>query len=68
MITRLPVFATRSTSSGDAAKAHISGRVFNPATQEFVRNAVVGETGADVTLAGVAGYLEALKAVKWVAY
>ena len=28
MMTRLPVFATRSTSSGDTAKAHISGRVF----------------------------------------
>ncbi len=28
MITRFPVFATRSTSDGDAANAHISGRAF----------------------------------------
>ena len=28
MMTRFPVFATRSTSDGDAANAHMSGRVF----------------------------------------
>ena len=33
-----------------------------------IRNAVVGETGADLSLAGVAAYLDVLKTVKWLAY
>jgi Zn-dependent M28 family amino/carboxypeptidase len=33
-----------------------------------IRNAVVAETGQDVSLAAVAGYLDVLKTVKWVAY
>jgi len=33
-----------------------------------IRNAVVAETGQDVPLSAVAGYLDVLKAVRWVAY
>jgi aminopeptidase YwaD len=33
-----------------------------------VRNAVVAETGQDVSLSAVAGYLEVLKTARWVAY
>jgi aminopeptidase YwaD len=33
-----------------------------------IRNAVVAETGQDVTLASVAGYIELLRTVKWVSY
>jgi hypothetical protein len=33
-----------------------------------IRNAVVAETGQDVPLSAVAGYLDLLKAVRWVAY
>jgi hypothetical protein len=33
-----------------------------------IRNAVVAETGQDVSLSAVAGYLDVLKTVRWVAY
>jgi len=33
-----------------------------------IRNAVVAETGQDVPLSAVAGYLDVLKTVRWVAY
>jgi hypothetical protein len=33
-----------------------------------IRNAVVAETGQDVPLSAVAGYLDLLKTVRWVAY
>ena len=33
-----------------------------------IRNAVVAETGQDVTVSSVAGYIELLKTVKWVSY
>ncbi len=33
-----------------------------------IRNGVVGETGQDVSLASVAGYLDLLRTVKWVVY
>jgi aminopeptidase YwaD len=33
-----------------------------------IRNSVVAETGQEVTLAAVAGYLDLLKTVKWISY